>query len=159
MLILFVSLRIFRRSLWWFFAGLIFGLIGVAGRLRTLPAIDCLEDFLLGPDLPVPPYIALVFAFLFFFFGIFWNTRKYLFLLSQATFDSRVQKTPHWQNHLMPKIQKEIEAGELVFPSFAESRSMTPQEYMTRMFVAKTHWNDPELRKHQPKLRDSIFKI
>ncbi len=159
MLTLFVFLRILRRSLWWFFAGLIFGLIGSAGRLPTLPAIDYLENFILGPSQPVHPYIALVFAFFFFFGGVFWNGRKYLFLLSQAAFDSRVPKTPYWHNHLLPQIQKEIESGELVFPSFAESRSMTPQEYMTRMFIAKTHWKDPELRKRQPKLRDSIFKI
>lgn len=163
MLILFILLRILRRSLWCFFAGLIVGLIGCAGRLPTLPAIDCLETFLLGPSQPVPPDTALVavlvLAFFFFFFGILWYAEKYLFLTSQYSFDARVVKTQEWRETLIPQIEREIGAGEFAFPSYAESRTMPPQEYMTRMFIAKKCYADRELRIRLPKLRKSIFHI
>lgn len=155
MLILFVFFRCLRRALWLIPASFVV----VNADLILLPFVRSALDFFAGKNPPNPLWFRALFVTVSYFFGVVWYTGKYSFLLSQTAFDSRVQKTPHWQNHLMPKIQKEIEAGELVFPSFAESRSMTPQEYITRMFVAKTHWNDPELRKRQPKLRDSIFKI
>ena len=158
MLALFVFLRILRRALWLIPVGFLFGFGDVLNRTLSTPALDAIEEFLLGPRIPVPFLFSFVFPPVFYFFGILWYAEKYVFLLSPRAFDSRVIKNDDWKS-CVTIIENEIEAGELVFPSFAESRSMTPQEYMTRMFVAKTHWNDPELRKRQPKLRDSIFKI
>lgn len=155
MLACFVILRILRRALWCIFVGL----VCVHADVFLLPFVQSVVVFFVGKSTPQPLWFSCSIVAFFYLWGCLWYARKYLFLLSQRAFDSRVVKTSHWQNHLMPKIQKEIEAGELVFPSFAESRKLPPQEYMTRMFVAKTHWNDPELRKRQPKLRDSIFKI
>lgn len=177
MVFLFVFFRILRRALWWLPVGLIFGMSHFLRRILwwlpaglpfvtshsyevvVSPIFNPIQEFILGPSRPPTFCEVCLWVAFFYFLGILYYADKYRFLLSQRSFDSRIVKTPYWRNHLMPEIQSEIDAGEFAFPSFAESRAMPPQEFMTRMFMAKKCYADRELRRRLPKLRRSIFKI
>ena len=155
MLILFVFFRCLRRALWCFFVGL----FCAHADLLLLPFMRSIVDFLVGKSTPHPLWFRCSIVALFYLLGLTYYTGRYFSLLSQKGFESKVLKDDHWKNSIMPQIQKEVEAGELVFPSANESWIMPPQEYRTRMYMAGFYWKDPELRQGQPKLHDSIFKI
>ncbi|MBO5438997.1 MAG: hypothetical protein J6A23_15165 [Thermoguttaceae bacterium] len=159
MLKFYIFLQCLRRALWLIPLGLLVGFAPVIDRVISTPALDAVEEFLLGPRLPVSPLLVWVFPPLFYVFGIACYARKFFLLLSQKGFESRVVKDDHWKNSIMPQIQKEIEAGELVFPSGEAFWIMPPQEYQTRMYIAGFYWKDPELRASQPKLHDSLFHM
>ena len=70
MLKFYIFLQCLRRALWLIPLGLLVGFAPFIDRALSTPALDAVEDFLLGPRLPVSPLFGWFFPPLFYLLGI-----------------------------------------------------------------------------------------